>query len=308
MDRGAEVGGCDRTVDPEATMDADLDSLCTAVYVTADDLLPSSPANARRQLDDAEVVALAVAQAVMGIPSDRRFLAIAARRLCHLFPRLPSQPAYLKRRLRLRESIDWLAGVFAAGCPGYHDDLLLLDSTPVECGRSAETVRRSRLGECCGYGWSRSHSRFFWGMRLHLACGLDGTPRRAELRGADQKEREVALELLPRTLRGGEIVVCDKGYVGRAFEAAVAELGGRVVRPERKDERPSGRPRLGRIRQRIESVFQTFKDILCLERHGARTPEGLRTRVGVRILALAASVWLNHQLGRPSRSLVAYVA
>jgi hypothetical protein len=289
-------------------MDADLDSLCTAVYVTADDLLPARAPNGRRALNDAEVVTLAVAQAVMGIPSDRRFLAVAAKRLGHLFPALPAQPAYLKRRRALAETIDWLAGVFAASCHGYHDDLVLLDSTPVECGRSLETVRRSALGESAGYGWSRSHSRFFWGMRLHLACALDGTPRRAELRGADQKEREVALELLPHVLRGGELVVCDKGYVGRDFEAAVAELGGQVVRPARKDEPAGSRPHLGRIRQRVESVFQTFKDILCLERHGARTPEGLRTRVGVRILALAASVWLNHELGRPSRSLVAYVA
>src|SRR5665811_2577905 len=79
-------------------MDADLDSLCTAVYVTADDLLPARVPNARRALNDAEVVALAVAQVVMGIPSDRRFLAVARRRLAHLFPRLPRQSAYLKRR------------------------------------------------------------------------------------------------------------------------------------------------------------------------------------------------------------------
>ena len=118
----------------------------------------------------------------------------------------------------------------------------------------------------------------------------------------------MALELLPRTLRGGEIVVCDKGHVGRAFERAVARIGAQVVRPTRKDEAAGGRPKLGRIRQRIASVFWTFKDILSLERHGARTPEGLRRRIGVRILALAATVWLNHQLGRPSRSLVAYVA
>ncbi|HSJ74343.1 MAG TPA: IS982 family transposase, partial [Miltoncostaeaceae bacterium] len=100
----------------------------------------------------------------------------------------------------------------------------------------------------------------------------------------------------------------DKGYVGRALERSVAQIGGTLVRPRRKNEPEGSRPHLGRIRQRIESVFQTFNDILCLERHGARTPEGLRTRVGVRILALAATVWLNHQLGRPSRSLVAYVA
>jgi len=289
-------------------MDADLDTLCTAVYVTADDLLPHARANARRRLNDAEVVTLAVAQVVMGIPSDRRFLAVARKRLCHLFPRLPTQPAYLKRRRGLAEAIDWLAGVFAARSPGFQDDLVLLDSTPVECGRSLDTARRSALADWAGYGWSRSHSRFFWGMRLHLACAVDGTPRRAELRGADQREREVALELLPHVLRGGETVVCDKGYAGRGFERAVAGLGGRVVRPRRADEPEGSRPHLGRIRQRIESVFQTFKDILSLERHGARTPEGLRTRVGVRILALAASVWLNHQLGRPTRSLVAFVA
>jgi hypothetical protein len=100
----------------------------------------------------------------------------------------------------------------------------------------------------------------------------------------------------------------DKGYVGRDFERAVAALGGVVVRPARRDEPAASRPRLGRIRQRIESVFQTFKDLLSLERHGGRTPEGLRARIAARILALAACVWLNHHLGRPSRSLVAYVA
>jgi hypothetical protein len=118
----------------------------------------------------------------------------------------------------------------------------------------------------------------------------------------------VALQLLPRCRRGGEIVVCDKGYVGAAVEAAVAKIGGVVVRPARADGPAGSRPHLGRIRQRSESVFQTFKDLLCLERHGARTPEGLGTRVGLRILALAASIWLNHQLGRPTRSLVGFVA
>ena len=74
-------------------MDADLDSLCTAVYVTADDLLPSRPGNGRRRATDAELVTLALAQAVMGIPSDRRFLAVARIRLAHLFPRIPASPA-----------------------------------------------------------------------------------------------------------------------------------------------------------------------------------------------------------------------
>ena len=74
-------------------MDADLDTLCTVIYCTADDLLPEAKANARRRVTDAEIVTLCVAQAIMGIPSDRRFLAVARKRLGHLFPEPARQPA-----------------------------------------------------------------------------------------------------------------------------------------------------------------------------------------------------------------------
>lgn len=72
---------------------------------------------------------------------------------------------------------------------------MLLDSTPVECGRSVEMVRRSELADACGYGYCRSHSRWFWGMRLHLCCAPDGTPRASILAPADQPECEVAMRL-----------------------------------------------------------------------------------------------------------------
>jgi hypothetical protein len=288
-------------------MDADLDLLCISVYCTADDLLPSRPRNARRKLTDAQIVTLCVAQILMGIPSDRRFLRAARRQLGHLFPQLPSQDAFHKRRARLAETTEWLIGVFAAQSPGSSDDLLLLDSTPVECGRSLDTVRRSQLAEIAGYGYSKSHSRWFWGMRLHLATAPDGTPRAAALVGADRPERETALKLLPQALRGGETIVCDKGYAGNEFANAVAELGATIIRPARKTEPPLA-IHLAPIRQRIESVFWTCKDLLSLERHGARTPRNLFARVAVRLLTLAACISLNHQLGRPPRAIADYTA
>ena len=79
------------------------------------------------------------------------------------------------------------------------------------------------------------------------------------------------------------------------------------MRPRRKDETAAA-PHLAPIRQRIESIFQTCKDILTLERHGARTLDNLRVRLCARFAALAAAVSLNHQLGRPSRSLACYIA
>jgi hypothetical protein len=244
----------------------------------------------------------------MGIPSDRRFLAVARKRLAGLFPELPKQPGFHKRRARLAETIEWLIGVFAAESPGFHDDLLLIDSTPLECARSVETTRRSALGDAADYGYCASHSRFFWGFRLHGLFAPDGTPRAFSLASPKRDEREVGIELLQRANRvGGEVLIGDKGYAGKDFAEAVSDLKATIVRPARKDE-PANAIHLAPIRQRVESIFWTCKDILTLERHGARTLHNLRARIAQRFLALAACIALNHRLGRPSRALVDYVA
>jgi Transposase DDE domain len=203
----------------------------------------------------------------MGIPSDRRFLAVARKRLSHLFPQLPKQPGYFKRRGRLAETVEWLMGIFASQSPGLHDDLLLIDSTPVECARSRETVKRSALGDAADYGWCASHSRYFWGFRLHAIFAPDGTPRALELCSPKVDERDVALMLLDRCQRhGGEVLLGDGGYASRAFAAQVAQRDATFVRPRRKDE-TGQHPHLAPIRQRIESIFWTCKDLLTLECH-----------------------------------------
>jgi hypothetical protein len=290
-------------------MDADLDLLLIAVFCAADDLLPAADNNAKRIVTDAEVVTLCVAQSVMGIPQDPRFLAVAAKRLGHLFPRLPKQPGYWRRRNRLADTIEALIEQFARHSPGFYDDLLLVDSTPVECARSRETVKRSALGDAADYGYCASHSRFFWGFRLHALFAIDGTPRALALTSPKVGEREVCLSLLTRVNRTTDTltVLGDKGYAGADFEAAAAQLGAAILRPRRKDE-PGKGPHLAPIRQRIESIFQTCKDLLTLERHGARTLHGLRARISSRFLALAAAIALNHQLGRPTRALATYCA
>jgi hypothetical protein len=89
-------------------------------------------------------------------------------------------------------------------------------------------------------------------------------------------------------------------------KADAARLNALVIRPRREDKPGRGR-HLAPIRQRIQSIYWTAKDILTLERHGARTLHGLRARIASRFLALAAAIALNHQLGRPSRALADYV-
>jgi hypothetical protein len=286
---------------------ADLDLLLIAVFCTADDLLPARAANARRRITDAEVITLCIAQAMLGVRSDEQFLAVARHRLSHLFPRLPERSAFHKRRLRLSGTIEALIAEFARHSPGFYDDLLLVDSTPVECARSVETTRRSQLADAADYGYCASHSRF-WGFRLHALFAIDGTPRALALTSPKIDEKTVCLQLVARCERQpGQmlILIGDKNFRGKDFEADLAALDAKIMRPRRKDE-PGRGPHLAPIRQRIESIFWTAKDILGLERHGARTLDNLFVRIAMRFAALAAAVALNHRLGRPSRSLACY--
>ncbi len=287
-------------------MTADLDTLLTALYVMADEILPRRP-RARRhpKITDAELVCLAVAQILLDCPSERRFLRFAMVRLSHLFPYLPKQPGYNKRMRALAPQIVRLLNAIAFASPSWCDGIRLLDSTPVPCGQSRETVRRSEFAGHASYGYCASHSRYFWGFRLYLLCASEGMPIAFELAPANVPEREVAAEMLRRVRLDGYTVVADKGFAGEEFEKLMTEMGVIFRRPDRKDEQPRF-GKLGGVRQWIESVFDTFKGQLSLERHGAHTMPGLITRVAQRLLALAAGLWHNWNIGDPGRHLTAY--
>ena len=292
-------------------MRADLDTLLIAVYCAACSLFPAPPEPRRRRgrpqkITDNELICLMVAQMLLGIPSERRFLPIAGWRLRHLFPQLPAQTTYNDRCRSLAPKLVVLWRAIACELPGFHDSLLLLDTTPLPCGQSATTVQRSELAPYCGFGYSPAHSRFFWGMRLVLLSGPDGTIVDFDLVPADTPEREAGLTLLERQPLTGQLILCDKGFAGREFEQAVSELHALVIRPSRADEPDRRQPAIGWIRQRIESIVQTLKDPLCLEHHLAKTPAGLSARILARIVALCAAIHLNWQLGKPPRELVGY--
>ena len=287
-------------------MHADLDTLVIALYVRVDDFLPARRRFGRPpKITDSELIALAVAQVFLGCPDDRRFLELARWRLGHLFPYLPKQSGYNKRVRTLGPQIAQAVARFARESPSFCDGLRLLDSTPVLCGASRETARRSELAGSAAYGWCASHSRYFWGYRLYLLCATDGMPILFELAPANAPERRVAAEMLERANLEGYTVIADAGFAGQEFESHIASLGARFVRPDRKDE-PPRYGSLGKIRQWTWSVFWTCKGQLTLERHGGRTITEVCVRVALRMLALAAGLAHNQSIGQPGRHFTAY--
>jgi hypothetical protein len=293
-------------------MRTDLDDLVTALYVTIDDLLgPRLGPGRPPKLSDAELVCLALAQVLLGARSERHWLRFARDRLGHLFPYLPGQSGYNKRLRAAGHQLSLAIRHLAVASPSWCDGFRLLDATALPCGASRETVRRSALWPHCAYGYDRSHSRWYWGLKLYLLTAQDGMPITWCLATPKLGEREVAEALLDdaarqRALAAGTIILADKGFAGRAFERHVAALGAGLVRPDRKDEPRRFGP-LGGMRQWVESVINTLKDQLGLERHRGRTLGGVFVRVAQRLLALAAAVWFNWQLGvQDKRCLLAY--
>jgi hypothetical protein len=286
---------------------ATLDDLVIALYVTVDDLLdPRQGPGRRPRVSDAELVCLAVAQVLLDCPSERRWLRLVRSRLGHLFGYLPQPPGYNKRLRKLAPTICQVLRELVAASPSVCDRVRLLDSTPVPCAASRETVNRSDLAGHAAYGWCASHSRYFWGFRLYLLSTPDGLPVDFALAPANLPEREVAAAMLDRQpLAPGQVLVTDKGFAGAEFEAHVASMGATLVRPDRRGE-PVRFGNLGGMRQWIESIIDTLKGQLGLERHGGRTLDGVFTRISQRLLALAAALWFNWQLGTPGRHLTSY--
>ena len=315
------IGVANPTIDHGGLVDTDLDTLATALYVKIDDELKMRPELARSRpeiglcpkLSDAELLTLAVIQALLGFTSETRFLRHASAHLRHLFPYVPGQSGYNKRLRRGAAQLHAVLRLLAGESESFFDDTWLVDSTPIECGRSRETAKRSDLVGFAGYGYCASHSRYFWGLRLHLVCTPAGLPITFALASPKADEREVLADLLksePGLLesRHGQVILADKGYRSHELEELLQRQGAVLIRPAMAGEAPRpGRRLLKPLRQIIESVNDTLKGQLDLERHGGRTVAGVVTRVLQRLLALTAAIWHNERIGsRPVRSLLAY--
>jgi len=292
----------------------DLNTLLTALYVKIDDEIGGTRWMGRPPLlSDSELVCLAVAQALLGYHSEARWLRYARKHLSGMFPYLPQRAGYNKRLRAALPLVKRAIRELAMDSDFWTDTVWITDSTPVPCGMSRPTVQRSNLAGWAGYGYCASHSRFFWGLRLYLVCTPAGMPILWALANPKIGEREVLAAMLEVDAelvaeREGILLISDKGFASKPFETELAELGIELLRPSLKREKKRyGEPMLKKVRQLIESVNDTLKGQLDLEQHGGRTFEGVAIRVAQRILAMAAGIWHNNQIGAPvTRSLIAF--
>jgi hypothetical protein len=108
-----------------------MDTLATALYCRVDDLLKESPHLApwrpqvgiAPKLSDAELVTIAMMQALLGYVCEARWLRHARAHLRHLFPYPPGQPGYNKRLRAASVLVKHMIRALATDTAFWRDDV-----------------------------------------------------------------------------------------------------------------------------------------------------------------------------------------
>ena len=282
----------------------DLEALVVAAYVFADEYRGPARGGRRPLVSDAGLVALSVAQAAIGISSDRQFLGLIGRVLPGWFPHLPEQSQYNRRLRGLVELISIVQQRLARWLD--MGGVRLSDGTLIGVANYPGCQQRSEFAGFARFGFAKSQHRFVYGVRLVLLTDSRGLPLGYTVVPANEKEYEPLADLLTGT--ACEVVIADKGFWGRDYARRLAASGTRLLTPDRTRTTANERREhaLASTRLVIESVFANLKEQMRLERHLARTPAGLALRIAQRILALTIGILLNTLSGRPARALAAY--
>jgi hypothetical protein len=220
-----------------------------------------------------------VAQVLLRYDDERHWLRAAPRQVGHLFPRLLRQSEYNQRVKAagplMEAALRWLAD----HTPATAELLRLLDATPVPCGQSAVTARRSDLFGWAGYGYCPSHSRWYWGSKLMLICTCEGTVTgfglaNPKLYGERDQARQMLKDRPANRPAPGTAIVTDKGMAGEDTETFFAGpvLGLDLIRLARKDENARSFPNW--LRQRVEAIIWTLKTSSASNATAAASPPG----------------------------------
>src|ERR671934_2652731 len=248
----------------------DLEALVVAAYAFADEYpVPARPGRPAL-VSDAELVALAVAQAAIGLSSDRQFLGLIGRVLPGWFPHLPDQSQY-NRRLR---ALVGLISIVQQRLARWLDSggVRLSDGTLIGVASYPGCQRRSEFAGFARFGFAKSQHRFVYGVRLVLLTDSRGLPLGYTVVSANEKEYEPLADLLTGT--PAEVVVADKGLWGRDYQARLAATGTTLLTPDKTRTAANlGRERaLASTRLGIESVFSNLKEQMRLEQHPPPPP------------------------------------
>ena len=288
----------------------DFDSFLVSLYVLVDDWWQQNRSSSPSQkpgrpplLSESEALTLAILAQWHRFRSERDFWRFAHSHLRGYFPALPSQSQFNRRVRALEPEMRALQRDLAEALAEPSAVYRVLDTTLIP---AVVRVRASRKGLFCGqatFGRSASKTEWIYGFKVALVSDPKGVVTVFGMAPAACDERPIGETLVAEDRHEGYLA--DKGFSGIEWERRWLESYGALVAatPKNNDRRAwSEADRRWAAALGAQQLGQ-LKDQFFLERHRAKTLEGLLSRLTAKIAAYTCGQRLNELLGRPLRHL-----
>jgi Transposase DDE domain len=290
----------------------DLETLSISLYVAVDDWWKEHRPTARRgpgrpvALSDGEVLTLAILSQWPRFRSERDFYRFAGAHLRAFSPNLLSH-SELNRRIRalepeLKALQRDLVETLTDGSEAYH----VVDTTLIAAIVRVRARRKGLFAGQAAFGRSVSKTEWIYGFKVALSVSPERVVTSFGLAPANCDDRPIGEFLVSSDGHGA--FLADKGFSSLAWERRWLREHGALVAatPQAAAERAwseEARKWAAGKRQIVEGVIWQLKDLFGLERHRAKTLEGLLARLAAKVATYTCGQVLNHRLGRPLRHL-----
>jgi hypothetical protein len=289
-------------------MITDFDDFCLYVYAIVDDICQALAWVLKRPgpkpvCSDSELIAMCLIGECKGWDMETDLLSnLQAHR--DLFPHLPEQSRFNRRRRQLMWVINLVRRCLLAQMDLAQDPQCVIDSLPIPVVQFH--LVPSSTGEWPAYeatfGRVTSKKETIFGYRLHLLITLGGLIVDFELAPANATDLEVGHELL--AAHTDREVIGDKAYIS-ADQAAELWRTNRIrlrTLPRRNQKQqlpPPVRQLFNSVRQIIETVNGQLTEQFHIETNHAHTFWGLCARLYSKLTAHTLCIYINRLLGKP---------
>ena len=283
-------------------MITDFDDLCLWTYVIVDDIVIKLTPLLRRpgprpDCSDSELITMILIAECKGWDIETQLLSEFSQHP-NLFPILPCQSRFNRRRRNLGTLINRIRQMLLSDIEGAEEQLCIIDSLPMPVMQFHLVPSSSNDWACYGadYGWVESTKQTIFGYKLHLLVTARGVIIDFELAPASETDLSVGNELL--TGHHNKQVIGDKAYISTQVKEQLAQVNGieLITVPRRNQKQQISRQtkrRINQIRQVVETVNGQLTEQFHIKKNHAHSFWGLCTRLYAKLTAHTLSIYLN---------------
>ena len=283
-------------------MITDFDDLCLWTYVTVDDILIKLTPLLRRpgpcpDCSDSELIAMILIAECKGWDIETQLLSEFSQHR-HLFPILPCQSRFNRRRRNLGAIINQIRQLLLAGIEAASEQLCIIDSLPIPVIQFHLVPSSTNNWSCyeADYGRVESKKQTIFGYKLHLLVTASGVIVDFELAPACETDLAVGYELLSN--HQNKQVIGDKAYISTQVKDQLAQLNriDLITAPRRNQKQQISTQTkrwINQIRQIVETVNGQLSQQFHTQNNHAHSFWGLCSRLYAKLTAHTLCIYLN---------------